>query len=191
MGYFRESEPYNRDYCRVGDTSTDGKTPSLELTHQRDGDVIVRVVNEDASGSFSSPQVEFCATGAGGGRSFHTLNALRDLITAVDGDNDGVPAETAPQSAAINPETVERVEDMSCWGKLQLTAKDNGEILVSVSGRDSGRAGLATVLFSSAAIGAGKRCSPKTVIALLAVMVAMKLDNERYPIEGAPSPRYP
>ncbi|QDV59046.1 hypothetical protein [Rosistilla oblonga] len=73
---------------REEDMSPDGK---LEILMQDDGDVIVNVKpsREDPHyrGSPFGVSVEFCSVGSGGGRSIHTLKALRDLFSAIEKDN--------------------------------------------------------------------------------------------------------
>lgn len=73
---------------RIEDMSPDGK---LSVLRQPDGDIIVNVRpskgDRDYGGSPFGVSVEFCAPGAGGGRSPHTLRALRDLMEAIEKDN--------------------------------------------------------------------------------------------------------
>ncbi len=65
-------------------------TGRLRLFRQDDGDVIVAIV-PDKNGQdyklFKQCSVEFCSVGAGGGRSRHTLEALRALFVAMERDN--------------------------------------------------------------------------------------------------------
>jgi hypothetical protein len=63
----------------------------LRIIKQPDGDVIVSVYGCDITEQFSITSVEFCAIGSGGGRSSHTLNALRALAEAIDKDNKEFP----------------------------------------------------------------------------------------------------
>jgi hypothetical protein len=60
------------------------RTGRLRLTAQEDGDMCILVIDE----SGESAGVEFCASG---GRSPHTLQALRDLSHAMKRDADGIP----------------------------------------------------------------------------------------------------
>lgn len=69
------------DAERGEDMSPKGR---LILTAQEDGDMCVLVVDE----SGESAGVEFCASG---GKSPHTLQALRDLSHAMKRDADGIP----------------------------------------------------------------------------------------------------
>lgn len=65
---------------RLEDMSPNGK---LRLLVQRDGDVIVSVVQNDGQ----IVDIEFCAPGAGGGGSPRTWRALRQLVIAMCDDN--------------------------------------------------------------------------------------------------------
>lgn len=69
------------DAERPEDMSATGR---LRLTAQDDGDMCLLVIDE----SGESAGVEFCASG---GRSPHTLQALRELSHAMKRDADGVP----------------------------------------------------------------------------------------------------
>lgn len=66
----------NEDMSRLG---------RLALLFQPDGDVIV-AVRADPHATFRT-SVEFCLPGSGGGRSRHTLMALRELAEAMERDN--------------------------------------------------------------------------------------------------------
>lgn len=69
------------DYTsRYEDMSPTGK---LVLFRQQDGDVIVKVIQED----FSSAAIEFCIPMTGGGSSEHTHRALAALMVAMERDN--------------------------------------------------------------------------------------------------------
>jgi hypothetical protein len=57
----------------------------LALLLQVDGDVIVVVMADPRE--FSQTSVEFCQPFSGGGRSPHTLEALKDLAVAMERDN--------------------------------------------------------------------------------------------------------
>ena len=183
-----DDEPYEKRFRRIGDTSSDGKTPYLEIVKQRDGDVIVGIGDRDERGRFICPQVEFCHPFAGGGRSVDTLTALNHLIDAVQEDNRGSVAQKQLYDRII-PETVVRTEDMSFWGQLQLTSVADGTIKVFVIGQDEVRPASAGLLFSSVPLTPSGRCSPRTVAALRAVIVAMKADNQSYPIEICDPPK--
>lgn len=74
-------------FNRKEDMSPDG---SLALICQPDGDVIVRVIPGEDNERLGLSSVEFCSVGGGGGKSPHTLRALRELARAIDRDNRGV-----------------------------------------------------------------------------------------------------
>jgi hypothetical protein len=69
---------------RAEDMSTDGR---LRIMQQDDGDMIVVIVPASQERR-RSESVEFCSVGCGGGRSPHTVKALRDLMTAMRKDNE-------------------------------------------------------------------------------------------------------
>ena len=73
----------NKIVERYEDMSPDGR---LRLLQQEDGDVIVAIVPASDSRR-PMVEVEFCSCGAGGGQSPKTLEALRNLITAMHQDN--------------------------------------------------------------------------------------------------------
>ena len=80
---------------RIEDMSPDGK---LGVHIQNDGDVIItmcRYVKDDPEASFDS-NLEFCTCSMGGGRSRHTLAALRNLKIAIDMDNKERPIQERP-----------------------------------------------------------------------------------------------
>lgn len=62
-------------------------TGTLTVIFQPDGDGIISVTDENGE----EANVEFCAPGAGGGRSSHTLAALRELALAIQKDNQERP----------------------------------------------------------------------------------------------------
>jgi hypothetical protein len=66
---------------RLEDMSPRGK---LRLLIQSDGDIIVAIQQEDGT----MADVEFCAPGAGGGGSHRTWAALRDVVRAMQLDNE-------------------------------------------------------------------------------------------------------
>lgn len=81
------SKPCN-SVARLEDMSPDG---ILRLTRQRDGDIIVEIVEGTQDGSLDNEpgrrvHVEFC-TYAGGGGSSRTLAALRNLMVAMAEDS--------------------------------------------------------------------------------------------------------
>lgn len=59
----------------------------LKLLIQDDGDIIVSVYPEENGLIQMGGSVEFCAIGSGGGRSIHTIAALRALAEAMELDN--------------------------------------------------------------------------------------------------------
>lgn len=72
---------------RFEDMSTRGK---LSILVQEDGDIIVSVIPDSLEefnrrGLFQ--YAEFCTIGVGGGQSPRTLEALRNLIEAMEADN--------------------------------------------------------------------------------------------------------
>ena len=66
----------------------------LKVLQQDDGDIIVAVYPEENGLIQPGGSVEFCAPGAGGGRSPNTLAALRALMVAIEKDNSERPIET-------------------------------------------------------------------------------------------------
>lgn len=72
---------------RVEDMSQGGH---LKLVQQDDGDIIVAVYPEEHGLIQSGSSVEFCTSG---GRSRHTLQALRALMVAMELDNAERPIE--------------------------------------------------------------------------------------------------
>lgn len=66
----------------------------LKILQQDDGDIIVAVYPEEHGLIQPGGSVEFCAPGAGGGRSAHTLAALRALMVAMERDNSERPIVT-------------------------------------------------------------------------------------------------
>ena len=65
----------------------------LRLIKQDDGDVIVTVCSDPEDTLFGGTvaSVEFCSCGSGGGKSPHTLKALRELFEAMRRDNEECP----------------------------------------------------------------------------------------------------
>lgn len=60
----------------------------LRLIFQDDGDVIVAIDPDPSEHGFMRDRsVEFCSVGGGGGRSRHTIEALRALGEAMKRDN--------------------------------------------------------------------------------------------------------
>jgi hypothetical protein len=60
----------------------------LCLIAQPDGDIIVSLIVEDREHAPKfGGSVEFCSPGGGGGRSPHTIRALRELFLAMERDN--------------------------------------------------------------------------------------------------------
>jgi hypothetical protein len=87
----------NRMVTRIEDMSARGR---LRLIQQTDGDIIVSVQPEENGLVQSGAAVEFCVPGAGGGRSTHTLAALRALMDAMELDNCERPIGT-DRAAAV------------------------------------------------------------------------------------------
>ena len=80
-------QPYH-SIARLEDMSPDGV---LKLTRQRDGDIIVEVIEGKQDGGLDNEpgrrtQVEFC-TYSGGGGSQRTLLALKNLMIAMAEDS--------------------------------------------------------------------------------------------------------
>lgn len=74
--------------ARKEDMSTDGR---LRLFKQPDGDMCVAIIDNDGNAA----SIEFCAVGAGGGRSPRTLQALYQLALAMRADNEENPSHGA------------------------------------------------------------------------------------------------
>ena len=68
---------------RGEDMSIDGY---LRIMEDYDGDIIVEV-RESSEGNGTRSSVEFCTIISGGGRSENTLKALRELMKAMEKDN--------------------------------------------------------------------------------------------------------
>lgn len=66
---------------RLEDMSPKGR---LRVCVQGDGDVIICLIQDDGR----MADVEFCTPGAGGGGSRRTWEALRNLVSAMEADND-------------------------------------------------------------------------------------------------------
>jgi hypothetical protein len=88
-----------REVTRIEDMSARGR---MRVLQQTDGDIIVAVYSEENGVVQRGEAVEFCTTGAGGGRSPHTLMALRALMDAMEKDN-----SERPISAGGTPRTLE------------------------------------------------------------------------------------
>lgn len=73
---------------RIEDMSRKGR---LKIIQQDDGDIIVAVQSEENGLLMPGDSVEFCSIGSGGGRSEHTLAALRNLMVAMELDNAETP----------------------------------------------------------------------------------------------------
>ena len=71
----------SRIFIRHEDMSSIG---ILKLIVQEDGDIIVSVQSERNGVLQRGDAVEFSTIGNGGGRSPHTLNALRNLVKAIE-----------------------------------------------------------------------------------------------------------
>lgn len=71
---------------RCEDMSTLGR---LRLIRDDDGDIIVAVQPEKDGRRMTGSSVEFCAGGAGGGKSPRTRKALAALMVAMEADNGG------------------------------------------------------------------------------------------------------
>jgi hypothetical protein len=63
----------------------------LRIVQQPDGDMIVCVIPDPNERGSMMPSVEFCMPSSGGGRSRHTLLALRALMEAMEKDNAETP----------------------------------------------------------------------------------------------------
>jgi thiamine pyrophosphokinase len=72
-----------RTVTRREDMSLHG---NLTVHQQSDGDIVVAVYSDDPIWG-TGGSIEFCAMGAGGGRSPQTLAALQDLMDAIERDN--------------------------------------------------------------------------------------------------------
>jgi len=75
-------------YERNEDMSPHGR---LKVILQEDGDAIVAVVPDPNARPWERSSVEFCSRGGGGGRSRHTLEAIRALAAAIMRDNEEAP----------------------------------------------------------------------------------------------------
>lgn len=64
---------------------------TLQIRRQEDGDMIICVIPDPGEPMHCAPSIEFCSVGSGGGQSTHTLNALRDLMLAIELDNTEAP----------------------------------------------------------------------------------------------------
>jgi hypothetical protein len=96
----------SRTVDRNEDMSARGR---LRLIQQEDGDIIVAVQPEEKGLIQSGASVEFCVPGAGGGRSSHTLAALRALMDAMERDNQERPIGKAEDLAIKDAPALEAV----------------------------------------------------------------------------------
>lgn len=83
--------PKARDLARLEDMSPNGH---LRLTLDGDNDICVEVFDPRHE-CFCA--VEFCAPGAGGGKSSHTRKALIEVMAAMERDNAESPFRTHPR----------------------------------------------------------------------------------------------
>jgi hypothetical protein len=77
----------NHSYARMGDMDCKA---ALVIHMQPDGDLVVWV-GSPYYPSTDYREVEFCSIPAGGGRSQHTREALKNLIEAIQKDNEENP----------------------------------------------------------------------------------------------------
>jgi hypothetical protein len=87
--------PSKKTVGRCGDMGPAGDH-QLTVLLQDDGDVVVQVVGTGFGSRVASASVEFCAPGAGGGRSARTRMALIGLMCAIEADNEQSPAVAWP-----------------------------------------------------------------------------------------------
>lgn len=72
-------------YLRKEDMSPDGK---LCMVMEDDGDICLSIIRGNNG---RNRDVQFCSIGSGGGKSRHTLEALRNLMHAIELDNKEYP----------------------------------------------------------------------------------------------------
>ena len=72
-------------YLRKEDMSPDGK---LCMVMEDDGDICLSIIRGNNG---RNKDVQFCSIGSGGGKSRHTLEALRNLMHAIELDNKEYP----------------------------------------------------------------------------------------------------
>ena len=77
----------NHSYARMGDMDCQA---ALVVHMQPDGDLVVWIGSPYYPNS-EVREVEFCSIPAGGGRSRHTREALKNLIEAIQKDNEECP----------------------------------------------------------------------------------------------------
>ena len=77
----------NHSYARMGDMDCKA---ALVVHMQPDGDLVVWIGSPHYPSS-NIREVEFCTISAGGGRSRHTREALKNLIEAIQKDNEENP----------------------------------------------------------------------------------------------------
>jgi len=85
---FREKTPEIKRmerYLRREDMSPDGK---LCMVMEDDGDICLSVISGNGG---RNTGIQFCTVGSGGGKSRHTLEALRNLMQAIHLDNEENP----------------------------------------------------------------------------------------------------
>ena len=90
--------PKQRHVGRMDDMHKDGV---LRVLLQDDGDVQVFVGSSGHGEEWESASIEFCAPGAGGGRSPRTREALIGLMTAIEADNCDAPSAADPLTKDI------------------------------------------------------------------------------------------
>ncbi len=81
----------------------------LVLFLQVDGDVIVSIRSDPRE--FSQTSVEFCQPFTGGGRSPHTLKALKALAVAMERDNTNSPIYN--DQPRLTEEDLKRIKDFN------------------------------------------------------------------------------
>lgn len=82
----RDIKP-NHSYAHMGDMDC---SSALVVHMQDDGDIVVWI-GAPHYPSMDYREVEFCAIPSGGGRSRHTREALKNLIEAIQKDNEENP----------------------------------------------------------------------------------------------------
>lgn len=87
--------PRGELFGRCGDMTPAGESVLYALL-QSDGDVCLSIYNHKDD-EYTTADVEFCALGAGGGRSPRTVAALRALVAAIAADNAESPRVAWPQ----------------------------------------------------------------------------------------------
>jgi len=80
----------NKMYERYEDMSSDGR---LSILQQDSGDIIISIEPSKEDAHYHYPSIEFCTCSNGGGQSPTVLEALYELMKAIEMDNQFYPQD--------------------------------------------------------------------------------------------------